>query len=222
MGANKQELDDYYSLIELIEKIGKDGVADLVAKGKPKRLMKGNQIYFLKVDVNRILGNSFTGQDYDDVIIDNDIASKNILKKVCFLETFIKRHDLTYEEEIYRDNKLDLSKEICYGRGAGDIRQQEEFQNTRIISSLHGKLYLDEDNNLLYENISPNKTKVRGCQDKSYILVHPQEISVLFPSDILVNIEQYPKGLSSSIKLGYQQKPHYIIRIQAKHNDNSF
>lgn len=222
-----ESLNDYYSLLELIDKIGKDGVVDLVHKGKPRRFTKGDKIYFLKADVHNIIGKSLDNnqQEEDDVIIDDDISdsnnvdmqsNRNKLPNVIFLETFIKRHEMSYDAEIYRDKPLDMNNIIWYGRSKGDVRQQKEFQQCKIISSVHGKIYMDDEGNVLYENLGANKSKVRSCVDKSYIVINADEIVILFPNDLLQNVSQHPQGLTASIKLGFQTKPNYIIRITAK------
>ena len=228
-----ESLNDYYSLLELIDKIGKDGVVDLVHKGKPRRFTKGDKIYFLKADVHNIIGKSLENnqqEDDDDVIIDDDIsdsenlnrqANLNELSNVIFLETFIKRHEMSYDAELYRDKPLDLHNIIWYGRSKGDVRQQKEFQQCKIISSVHGKIYMDDEGNVLYENLGANKSKVRSCVDKSYIVINADEIVVLFPNELLKTLSQHPQGLTASIKLGFQTKPNYIIRITAKSTASS-
>ena len=95
---------------------------------------------------------------------------------------------------------------VWYGRVKGDVRQQKEFQQCKIISSIHGKVYMDDEGNVLYENLGSNKSKVRSCVDKSYTMIDVDEIAVLFPSELLQNLSKHPQGLTASIKLGFQTK----------------
>lgn len=227
MASEEVTLQECYSLLELIQKLGKEGVAALIAKGKPRRMQKNDMIYFAKADVNRLLGYPLIEEDppVEDLAIEDLDQSVNLIvedieqdfiPKLVFQETLLKRHNLGQEEEIYRDKVLDLSQEILYGRTQGDPDRRQAFHGSGIISSLHAKIYLDEDKNLLYENLGANKSKVRGCKDKEYMVLGVKEIAVLIPKEVLQDICIHPQIVEASIKLGYQLKPHFIIRISVR------
>ena len=214
---NEVSSEEYYSLLELIEKLGKEGVADLVRVGSPKKITKGEMIYFLKSDVNKILEKDLAGEDDSVELIVDDLMDslENITEQVVFKETIIERYDLGNENKIYSDRVLDLKEEILYGRSSGYEKSKAAFKSNGIISSVHGKLFLDEGNNLLYENLGVNKSKVRGCRDKKYNILEAEEIAVLIPYQVFSDITKYSKTATVSIKIGYQNKPQFIIRITA-------
>jgi hypothetical protein len=214
--SEKLSLDNYYSLLELLEKLGKEGVAELVTKGKLRRITQGDMIYFLKVDVNRILGEDvLEGSGSVGVIVDDQIdTSQPLVSQLVFKQTLLKRHKIEKEEEVYSDKVLDLTKEVLYGRSHGDPQEKQAFTECGIISSTHGKLYLDEEKNLLYENLGANKSKIRGCNDKDYAVLEQNEAAVLIPREKLEELLVRPHSLTVSIKLGYQVKPHFVVRIR--------
>lgn len=177
-------------------------------------------IYFLKSDVDRLLGVEEEEEDLEDdksldLIIEDSEEShpQNFLSKLVFKETLVRRLKVGQDEEIYSNKILDMSQEILYGRSKGDPQAQKAFHPCGVISSLHAKLYLDEEQNLLYENLGANKSKIRGCKDKDYNVLEQNEIAVLVPSEAFHDILLHPQILSVSFKLGYQLKPHFVIRI---------
>lgn len=220
--AGEGSLENYYSLVDLVKKLGKEGVAQLMAKGKPQRISKGDMIYFLKSDVNRLLGEEEQEEEQEedddkslDLIIEDtqQPQGNSLLDRLVFKETLIKRLKIGQDEEIYSNKILDLSQEVLYGRSKGSPELQKAFHSCGVISSLHAKLYLDDEQNLLYENLGANKSKVRGCKDKDYVVLEQNEIAVLIPSEIFQDIVLHTQSLSVSFKLGYQLKPHFVVRI---------
>jgi hypothetical protein len=206
--------ENYYSLLELLDKLGKESVSELVSKGKPQRITRGDMIYFLKSDVNKILGKDLMAESSDELIVDDSVDSEiDFMSQLVFKQAMIRRHEVGKEEEIYHDRLLDFSQEIVFGRTKGHPQDQSIFKGCGVISSLHGKLYLDEDHNLLYENLGANKSKIRGCQDQSYTVLEKSEIGVLMSHEALRNIIKTSQPLVASIKLGFQVKPHFIVRI---------
>lgn len=206
-------IENYYSLLELLDKLGKESVSELVSKGKPQRITRGDMIYFLKSDVNKILGKEVLVEDSAELIVDDVVDSGDFLSQLVFKQALIRRHEVGKEEEIYHGRLLDLSNENVFGRTKGHPDDQSAFKGSGVISSLHGKLYFDEDHNLLYENLGANKSKIRGCHDQSYTVLEKSEIGVLMPHEALRNIVKTSQPLVASIKLGFQVKPHFIVRI---------
>lgn len=210
-------VENYYSLLELLDKLGKDGVAELVSKGNPQRITRGDMIYFVKSDVNRILGdNLLEDSDSIEIIVDDNVEAEipDLASQLVFEQSLIKRRGPGEDEEIYHGRMLNLVKgEMVYGRSRGNPQDCAAFKECGIISSSHGRLYLDEEVNLLYENLGANKSKVRGWKDKNYTTVEKGQIAVLFARETLEAVAKGPQQLTASIKLGYQMKPHFIIRI---------
>lgn len=213
--------ENYYSLLELLDKLGKEGVADLVSKAKPQRVVRGDMIYFLKSDINRLLGPNELEDSVELIVEEETKPTPDWINELVFHQALMRRYDIGKEEEIYRDKILDLSHTVVYGRSHGDPKEREIFKTCGIISSLHGKLYLDEDSNLLYQNLGANKSKIRGCHDKTYTILEKDEVGVLITSELLAGICQKPQVLTASIKIGYQIKPHFIIRIYVHHKTHS-
>ncbi len=231
MNDQEESLINYYSLMELLEKLGKEGVAELVAKGKPRKISRGEMIYFLREDVHRIMGDEIIDDDInepeDDIndtendddsaglIVDKIMDASDIVARFSFKETLLIRQDGREDEKVYHHKVLDLNQEVYYGRSRGNPETMAAFKGHGIISSLHGKLYLDQEGNLLYQNIGVNKSKVRGCRDQSYNLLDQNEIGILVERQVFDEVIVRPKPLLMiSIKLGYQLKPYFIIRIK--------
>lgn len=234
MGTSQDFTDNianYYSLMELLEKLGKEKVAALVSKGKPKKVVQGEMIYFAREDIVRLM-QEFLPQDLgllgvssatddesmdllvDGVSSDSIETNQDVLNNFIFKATFVRRFDLEHDEVIYEDQEISLAEEICYGRTHGDPDIQNELRSHKIISSLHSRLFLDEEGNLLYQNFGANKSKVRGCQDRNYQTLAQNEIAVLVKRDNFQKLMGKPEvTLQVSIKIGWQEKPHYIIRI---------
>lgn len=219
-------LDNYYSLLELLDQIGKEGVAELVAKSKPQRVTRGDMIYFAKQDVNKILGKNLehglaeepeTEEPEAEEPAKESAQGDQNFSLLVFKQTLVKRHEVGKEEEVYHDRILDISQEVLFGRSKGHTQDQSAFKGSGVISSLHGKLYLDEDHNLLYENLGANKSKIRGCKDQAYAVLGKDEVGVLIASSALQEVIRTTQPLTASIKLGYQLKPHFIIRISVFH-----
>lgn len=217
IASDEFSLGNYYSLLELLDKLGKEGVAELVSKGNPQRITRGDMIYFVKSDVNRILGeNLLEDSDSIDIIVDDQVDTEvgDLISKLTFNQTLVRRRDVGDDEEVYRDKVIDLAgSAVIYGRSKGDPEDCKYFKECGIISSAHGKLYLDEDVNLLYENQGANKSKVRGWKDKNYAVLGKGEIGVLIAREALETVPQSAHTLMASVKIGYQTKPHFIIRI---------
>jgi hypothetical protein len=219
--AGKSEefaLKNYYSLLELLEKLGKEGVAELLSKGKPERVTRGDMIYFLKSDVESILGKSVGEENSQDssgeiIIEEPEDAAKDLLSQIVVKQSLLKRFESDKEEEVYKDRVLDFSEEVLYGRTKGHPQDQAAFKESGVISSLHGKLSWDEDSNLLYENLGANKSKIRGCKDQNYTVLEKDEIGVLIAREAVEDSLRSGRPLTASIKLGYQKKPHFIIRV---------
>lgn len=207
--------EDYYSLLDLLDKLGKEGVAELVTKGKPRRVTQGDMIYFLKKDVERVLGAEvFETQESFGLIVDDELDDVvDLTTQLKFEQIITKRMKVGQDEDVYK-SLLDMSGEILYGRSKGDVHLQKLFSKCGIISSLHGKMYLDEDNNLLYENVGANKSKIRGCKDKTYTVLEAEDIGVLVEKEIFDDVLAHSNPITVSIKLGYQLKPHFIIRVR--------
>lgn len=239
--GNNQDLSEnivnYFSLVELLEKLGKEKVSALVSKGRPKKIVQGEMIYFLKSDIIRIM-QEFLPTDLeligvspalndesmellvDGVFSESVESARDVLHYFVFKETFIRRLEQNNDEIIYEDQELNLEQEIFYGRINGNEAIQKEFHGHKIISSLHGRLFLDEDGNLMYQDIGVNKSKVRGCKDKNYQTLAQNEIGVLVNREIFEQVLHKQKVvLIASIKIGWQAKPHYIIRIKILKKD---
>lgn len=211
-------LDKCYSLLELLDKLGKEGVTELIAKGKPRSITKGEMIYFPKSDINRILGEDVLNEPESlGIIVDDEVDTPtSLVSQLIFKQSIVKRQKIGQDYEEYTDKVLDMSTPVLYGRSQGETQDRQILKNCSIISALHGKLYMDEDNNLLYENFGSNKSKVRGPKEKEYTILEQEEIGVLMSADMLQDLVDADSDapLTASIKLGYQQKPHYIVRIQ--------
>lgn len=209
-------LDDCYSLLELLDKLGKEGVTELIAKGKPRSITKGEMIYFPKKDINRILGEDILNDPESlGIIVDDHVdTTESLVSQLIFKQSIIKRQKIGQDLDEYVDKVVDMSTPVLYGRSEGTSLDKSILKKCSIISSLHGKLYMDEDNNLLYENFGSNKSKVRGPREREYTILEQEEIGVLMSADMLQEVINNSDPLIASIKLGYQQRPHYIIRIQ--------
>lgn len=196
-------------------------MAELVAKGKPRKITKGEMIYFFKSDVNRIMGDGLVDDESVGLIVEEIVDAEDILTHFSFKETLIKRMHLNQDEEVYHDKVLTLSHEIYYGRSKGDPETQRALKPCGVISAVHGKLYLDDDGNLLYQNLGANKSKLRGIQDQSYNILEQNDVGVLIAREKFTEAIHEPNPLLvASIKLGYQLKPHFVVRISVTKKAN--
>ncbi len=205
----------YYSLLELLDKLGKDGVAQLVFKGKPHRVNHGDMIYFSKEDVDRILAESILNDlERFGLVLNKELdEAPSLLSEFIFHQSLIKRYKVGHDEMLYEDKVLDMREAVVYGRTEGDPEDVAHLQTCGVISATHGKLYLDNDDNLLYENIGSNKSKIRGPKDDKYTALEAEEIGVLVPADMFRDLLINPQPVTISIKVGFQVKPHFILRI---------